>query len=139
MPDTSHGARLLENSRPYLKHVNTQAAAPTPSTARRGTLLGSLLTTSTPSESSSLDRALIDLTSCGALLDDACVSDIVHVVDAVDASRGVPKVQLMTASKPCQSGRVLATPSFIQMPPSTSFQEVWTVETDEPYVGAAQA
>lgn len=93
---------------------------------------GTVVAWSTTSGSSNLDWALVALNDIELFSGHTPAQIHHHTINRVVPSlQGTRKVRIMTASKAPIFGSILGAPTYMQMPPSTAFQEVWTVVTTE--------
>jgi len=92
--------------------------------------LGPIIAMSQATKSSNLDWALIRI-ECPNLRSSLLrISQNLQVQHIKASLRGAEDVQTITSSSGCLSGRIAGSSTFMQLPASTAFQEVWTVQLD---------
>jgi hypothetical protein len=95
-------------------------------------LLGHISAMSQPTRTANLDWALIHIDSADFNSSIIVSSKIDRVRNVAVTLTGRRRVEALTASNGCVIGILTGSSTFVQLPDSSAFQEMWAVQLDGP-------
>lgn len=94
--------------------------------------LGRVAAMSRSTNTSDLDWAVVHLEGADIFSGIKLATKFRSFQNVVYALRGTKAVQVFTESDAATDGKITGTPTFMQVPHSIAFQEMWTVQLDGP-------